>query len=156
MIIRRLGPEDRDAVRDALIECGAFSAEEVRVALEMLDSGLAGEYSLPAVEIDGRVRAYACMGKATLTLGSWYLYWICVHPAFQRTGIGRVLQARLEEIVRDSGGTQLVVETSGRPDYERTRHFYLQAGFTEVGRIPDFYKPGDDCVLYCKVLGGTA
>jgi hypothetical protein len=21
------------------------------------------------------------------------------------------------------------------------------------GRIPDFYKPGDDCIIYCKTLG---
>jgi hypothetical protein len=20
------------------------------------------------------------------------------------------------------------------------------------GRIPDFYKPGDDCIIYCKIL----
>ena len=44
------------------------------------------------------------------------------------------------------------LETSGRPDYEATRRFYRAAGFTEAGRVPDFYKPGDDCVVYYKAL----
>ena len=156
MTVRELVPADREAVREALVDCGAFSPQEVSVALDMVDSGLHGDYALPAIEIEGRVRGYACIGRATLTASAWYLYWICVHPSVQGRGVGRLLQARVEEAVRHSGGDRLVVETSGRPDYDRTRHFYRQAGFTEVGRIPDLYKAGDDCVLYCKVLGGAA
>jgi ribosomal protein S18 acetylase RimI-like enzyme len=155
MNIRKLASTDRDAVREMLLVCGAFTAEEVKVALDMVDSGLAGDYALPVVEMEGRVRAYACVGKAALTASTWYLYWICVHPSVQGRGVGRRLQCCVEEVVRDSGGDRLVLETSGRPDYERTRRFYRQAGFREVGRIPDFYKPGDDCVVYCKVLGAA-
>lgn len=159
MKIRELVPEDRDSVREALIDCGgAFTKEEVRVALEMVDAGLKGDYSLLAAEIDGDVRAYACIGRAFLTASAWYLYWMCVHRSVQGAGVGRMLQARVEEFVQAAGGDRLILETSGRPDYERTRRFYRQAGFTAVGRIPDFYKPGDDCMVYCKVLGtsGTA
>jgi len=153
MTIRALVAEDRACVRDALIDCGAFSEEEVRVALEMVDAGLNGDYSLLVVEIEGKVRGYACIGPASLTASAWYLYWICVHRNVQGTGIGRMLQARVEEFVRAGGGDRLVLETSGRPDYERTRRFYRRAGFAEVGRIPSFYKAGDDCMVYCKVLG---
>lgn len=156
MIVRDLVPDDREAVREALIECGAFSPEEVKVALDMVESGLNGDYSLPAIETEGQVRGYACIGKATLTAGAWYVYWICVHPSFQGRGIGRRLQERIEEVVRAAGGDRLVVETSGRADYERTRCFYREAGFAVAGRIPGFYKPGDDCVIYCKVLQGAA
>jgi ribosomal protein S18 acetylase RimI-like enzyme len=151
--IRSVATADREDVWEMLAACGAFSAEEIRVALEMMDAGLNGEYSLVGAELDGRLRGYACVGKAALTLSSWYLYWICVHPEAQRAGVGRLLQAHIEEFVRDSGGDRLVLETSGRPDYERTRRFYDRAGFAAVGRIPDFYKPGDDCVIYLKLLG---
>jgi ribosomal protein S18 acetylase RimI-like enzyme len=154
MTIRGLTAGDRDAVREALVECRAFNDEEIQVALDMVDAGLQGDYSLTAVEVGGLVRAYACFSKAVLTVGSWYLYWICVHPAWQRAGVGRELQAAVEDAIRRAGGERIVVETSGRPDYERARRFYLRGGFTEVGRIPGFYKPGDDCVLYCKLLGG--
>jgi ribosomal protein S18 acetylase RimI-like enzyme len=143
---------DREAVRAALVECAAFSDEEVRVAMEMVESGLAGDYTLIAIETDGTFRGYACIGQAPLTLASWYIYWICVHPSAQGMGVGRRLQAQIELVVREAGGERLVLETSGRADYERTRRFYHNAGFIESGRIPEFYKPGDDCVVYSKVL----
>src|SRR5262249_54360117 len=100
MIVRDVLPEDRPAIRDALIECSAFSEEEVQVAMEMIDAGLENPYSLPAIEIEGRVRGYACIGKAPLSASAWYIYWICVHPAYQRQGVGRRLQERIEELVR--------------------------------------------------------
>jgi ribosomal protein S18 acetylase RimI-like enzyme len=71
----------------------------------------------------------------------------------QGTGIGRALQRTVEEVVRQQGGDRLVLETSGRADYDRSRRFYTRAGFTVQGCIPDFYKPGDDCIIYCKILG---
>jgi len=153
MIVRDLAPYDVEDVREALVTCGAFTAEEVRVALEMVDAGLNGDYLLPAVEIDGRVRDYACLGKAGLTQGSWYLYWICVHRGYQGRGAGRVLQQNIEQIVRTARGDRLVVETSGRPDYDRSRRFYAAAGYTVAGTVPGFYKAGDDLVIYYKVVG---
>ena len=67
-----------------------------------------------------------------------------------------ILQARVEEFVRESGGLRLVLETSGRAAYQRTRRFYEDAGFATVGRIPDFYAPDDDCVVYSKRVGTSA
>jgi ribosomal protein S18 acetylase RimI-like enzyme len=156
MTVRNLVPGDEAAVREALEDCGAFSEEEVRVAMEMVKGGLNGDYSLPAVEIDGKVRGYACIGRVPLTRAAWYIYWICVHPSAQGTGVGRRLQSHIEQLVLQAGGNRLVLETSGRADYEPTRRFYRAAGFTEAGRIPDFYKPGDDCVMYYKALEGAA
>jgi ribosomal protein S18 acetylase RimI-like enzyme len=153
VMVRDLAAADRAAVRDALIDCGAFTGDEVRVALEMVDAGLGGDYTLLAVEVAGLVCGYACVGRAHLTASSWYLYWICVHRRAQGAGVGRTLQACVEDVVRGLGGERLILETSGRPDYARARRFYRAAGFVEVGRVPDFYRPGDDCVVYCKVLG---
>jgi ribosomal protein S18 acetylase RimI-like enzyme len=158
--VRELGPGDRLQVRDALLACGAFTEEEVRVALEVLDAGLSGgldgDYPLFAAEVQGRVRGYVCVGKTPLTQGTWHLYWICVHPIAQGRGIGRALQAHAEAFVRARGGERLVLETSASPGYARARGFYDGAGYTVVGRIPDFYRPGDDCILYCKALGPAA
>jgi ribosomal protein S18 acetylase RimI-like enzyme len=152
MTVRCPAESDRQMILEALVRCGAFSDEEIRVAIEMFDSGLAGDYSLLVVETAGAVRAYACFGKASLTQRSWYLYWLFVDPAVQGTGIGRALERGVEESVRRMGGERLVLETSGRADYERSRRFYERAGFTVHGRIPDFYHAGDDCVIYCKQL----
>ncbi len=156
MIIRELLGRDRTAVHEMLVACGAFTAEEVRVALELIDEGLSGAgqhgYLFFAAEVDGEVCGYVCIGKTPMTLATWYLYWICVHPRAQRTGVGRALQVHVEAFIREKGGERLVLETSGQPAYERTRRFYAGGGSQEVGRIQDFYKPKDDCIIFCKEL----
>ena len=154
--IRQLVAEDRPAIQEMLQACGAFSQEEVRVALEVLDAGAAGgldgDYPLFAAEVNGLVRGYVCVGMTPLTSGTWHLYWICVHPSAEAQGVGRALQAHAEAFVRSRGGERLVLETSGRADYARARRFYQRAGYQAVGRIADFYKAGDDCVVFCKSL----
>jgi ribosomal protein S18 acetylase RimI-like enzyme len=147
---------DRGAIESALRGSGAFNEPEIRVALDMFEAGLAGDYSLLGIESGGELRAYACFGKAALTERSWYLYWICVDPAVHGAGFGTVLARRIEEAVQRMGGDRLVVETSGRPDYARARRFYERSGYALCGRIPDFYKPGDDCLVYCKMLGAAS
>jgi ribosomal protein S18 acetylase RimI-like enzyme len=154
--IREVVDADRKAIREMLVTCAAFTEEEVRVAMDVLADGLAGglggDYPLFAAELDRCVRGYVCVGQTPLTRGTWHEYWICVHPAAQREGIGQALQAHAEAFVRSRGGERLVLETSGRPAYARTRRFYRRAGYRRVGRIRDFYRPGDDCVVFCKEL----
>jgi len=156
VMVRPLTALDRHAVEEILVASGAFSAEEVRVALQMVNEGIAqgpvNGYVLLGVEVEVVLCGYACIGSTPLTLSTWHVYWICVHPDAQGRGVGRALQAHIEEYVRSRGGERLVVETSGRLDYQRSRQFYEAAGFRMSGRIRDYYKPGDDCVWYCKVL----
>jgi ribosomal protein S18 acetylase RimI-like enzyme len=149
LTIRPLQASDRAAVAGMLVDCGAFSDEEVRVALEMVDCG---GYVLFTAEMDGAVCAYACIDRTPLTLSTWHLYWICVHPRAQRRGVGTALQQYIEDFIRSQAGERVVLETSGRPDYERTRRFYERAGYREAGKIPGYYKPDDDCIYYFKVL----
>jgi ribosomal protein S18 acetylase RimI-like enzyme len=156
MRVRQLTFDDRDAVARILEACGVFTGEEVRVALEVVDAGLSGgidgDYPLFVVEMDGQVRGYVCVGKTPLTVSTWHLYWICVDPEVQGRGAGRALQSYAERFIRSRGGERLVLETSGQVSYERTRRFYIRAGYSEVSRIRDFYKPGDDCIVFCKEL----
>ena len=152
--IRLLRSTDRPCVEKILAACSVFSEEEIRVALEMVDAGLDGEYALLAIETDDQLDGYACFGPAPLTATSWYLYWICVRSQAQSVGVGRALQTAVEAAIRTQGGTCLVAETSGRADYAKTRRFYELGGFIEAGRIAGFYGPGDDCVILSKVLTG--
>lgn len=148
--MRRLEDSDQAAVRTMLEACGAFSEEEVRVALEIFASP---EFTQFGAELDGRLVGYICLDRIALTRSTWHVYWLCVHPEAQRRGVATALDSYAAEFVQRVGGERLVVETSGRADYEGARRFYQKAGYIEVGRIADYYKPGDDCVYYCKVLG---
>jgi ribosomal protein S18 acetylase RimI-like enzyme len=154
--IRPLVRRDRDGVREMLIASDAFSDEEVRVAMDILDAGIEGghdgDYPLFAADLDGALCGYACIGQTPLTQTTWHLYWICVHPKAQGQGVGQALQAEIERFLLPRGCERIVVETSGRAGYQRTRRFYDQAGYRVAGRIPDYYKPGDDCLFYYKEI----
>ncbi len=156
MIVRDFWPTDRSAVEDMLRACGAFTEEEIRAALQILDGWMPVEsdedFAIFVLEGEGHVQGYACISKIPLTRSTWHLYWICVHPQFQGNGAGRTLMSHVETAIRSRGGERLALETSGLPGYERTRRFYRRAGFHEVGCIRDFYKTGDDCVMFCKEL----
>jgi ribosomal protein S18 acetylase RimI-like enzyme len=88
-----------------------------------------------------------------MTEGTYDLYWIACHPARQRTGVGTALLAAMEADLRRRGARLVRVETSGTPVYQPTRAFYERAGFHETARIHDFYRPGDDLVIFTRRLG---
>jgi ribosomal protein S18 acetylase RimI-like enzyme len=152
ILIREARPADRGAIRDMLTECAAFSVEEVRVALELFDEGPTGGYAFLVAEVDAAVEGYICVGQAPLTETSWYVYWICVHPRAQRRGVADSLHREAETLVRAHGGRCMVLETSGRADYDGARRFYEHAGYEKVGRIADFYRKGDDGIIYVKYV----
>jgi D-alanine-D-alanine ligase-like ATP-grasp enzyme/ribosomal protein S18 acetylase RimI-like enzyme len=152
-------PADRGAVERIVRATGYFSEEEVAVALELVDDNLArgeaGGYSFVVASRAGEVVGYACYGKVPATRDSWDLYWIAVDPALQGQGVGAVLSARAAALVRALGGRRLYAETSGRAQYLSTRRFYEASGYEIAARLPDFYGPGDDKVIYALRLDGT-
>lgn len=152
-IVRPSRADDRAAVDAMLRACAAFTAEEVGVALDLFDEGVReSSYTLFSADEGGRVVGYVCLGRTPLTESTWYVYWLCVDPAVERRGIGRTLQEHAEVFVRTVGGHRMVLETSGRPDYHRARAFYQRLGYRLTGRIADFYRPGDDCLIYVKAI----
>ncbi|MEZ6062186.1 MAG: GNAT family N-acetyltransferase [Planctomycetaceae bacterium] len=146
---------DRHAVRRIVDSTHFFRDDETAVAVELVDEYLAkGErsgYRFVFAEIDGTVVGYACFGPIACTIGSFDLYWIAVDPKHQGCGLGRILMAETERRIRDCGGRQIYIETSGRPDYLPTRVFYERCGYTVACVLPDFYEQGDDKVVWNKV-----
>lgn len=147
---------DRDAVRDLTAATGFFSAEEVAVAVELVDAhlaqGPASGYHFIFAERDGCLEGYACFGPIPLTKSSFDLYWIAVRPDRQQFGLGRRLMDTAEARARDEGGTAMYVETSTRPQYEPTRAFYCRLGYRLAAELPDFYGPGDGQAIFAKAL----
>ena len=177
----RLAPlrlADRARVSELLIATAAFSSEEVAVALELFDSrrpepfaSLEGKLREgPAPEVpdyefigafDGeQLIGYACFGPTPATEGTYDLYWLAVDPAAQGRGAGRTLVRAVEQELAQRGGRLLVVETSSRADYLRTREFYARRGYAEAARVRDFYAPADDRIILTTRLttreGGVA
>ena len=101
-------------------------------------------------EQDGRALGYTCYGPIALTAASYDLYWIAVDKNCQGQKIGQLLLAKSEELISSSGGRQIYIETSNRPQYAPTRKFYLRCGYRQEALLKDFYAPGDDKVIYVK------
>lgn len=83
---------------------------------------------------------------------TWNLYFIAVHPDRQGEGIGGKLLSYIEQKLAERGDRLLLVETSGLPNFERTRAFYRKHGYDEEARIREFYKAGDDKIIFRKAL----
>lgn len=87
-----------------------------------------------------------------MTEGTWNLLLIAVHPDRQGNGRGSALLSHVEATLASHGERILIVETSGLPDFERTRGFYRQRGYIEEARIRNFYQAGEDKVVFVKAL----
>lgn len=157
-MIRPMTAADKAPVMDLVRATGFFRPDEVAVAEELIDVYLGQpdqkDYGI-VVSLDeaGRAAGYMTYGPTPLTVGTYDLYWMAVDPKAQGRGHGRALVEWLEAYVKDAGGRLIIIETSSVPKYEPTRRFYLGLGYPEVARIPDFYQPGDDRVIYRKVIG---
>lgn len=114
-----------------------------------------GGYFFRVYREEGRLLGFACYGPTPLTQGTYDLYWIAVDPQAQGRGIGSLLLAQVEAEMQARGGRMIVVQTSGRPDYERSRCFYEHHGYSRVAQINNYYAPGDALVVYCKRLNGA-
>jgi len=145
------------AAIEALVQrTGFFTTAEVRMAGELvearLERGYDSGYEFLIGEANGVIAGYTCYGLIEGTEGSFDLYWIAVDPTLQGGGIGRQVLEQTEAAMRAEGGTRYYAETSSTDKYAPTRKFYERAGFREVARIADFYRPGDGKVIYEKLV----
>lgn len=155
--LRPLRPGDRAPLEAVLRGTNAFDDGEVAVALELIDLGLGPPghgYEFLVAEEEGRVVGYACWGRTPCTDAVYDLYWIVVDARRQSRGTGKTLLAAVEASTRRSGGRMLLVETASKPSYAAQRAFYERCGFREVARVPDFYRVGDDKIVYALSLRG--
>ncbi len=155
-LFRGLELGDREPIEELVRRTGFFNAEEVDVAMELVDDrlahGAASHYRFLVGEVDGRVAGYACWGPIPGTLESADLYWIVVHPREQGRGVGAALLRAAEEQMAEAGRPRVYVETATRPQYAGTRGFYLSCGYRLAAELPDFYAPGDGKAVFLKVL----
>jgi ribosomal protein S18 acetylase RimI-like enzyme len=154
--IRVSAAADRESILDMLARTRFFRPDELEIAREVLDDSLAdgpeGDYKSYTIAQGSRPLGWVCWGATPCCLGTYDMYWIVVDPAVQARGLGKMLVAHCERLVRAAGGRLMVIETSGRGEYLSTRRFYLRCGYFEAARVADFYAEGDDKVMYTKYL----
>lgn len=166
-MIRTATAADQSALVELARATGLFEAEELEFFSAMmsdcfngdmpghawlvLDGELSSEDGEPSTE-DPALVGGAYFAPETMADGVWNLWFIGVHPDHQGKGHGSTLLAAVEEIVHQNGARILLVETSGTDDMELTRRFYVKANYDQEARIRDFYKAGDDKVVFRKAF----
>jgi len=158
--IRSLRPQDRSRIEEMVRSSGKFNDGEIVIALELVDEAVSkGEEAsgyLFAVLEERRegpqVKGYACYGPAPLTQGVYDLYWIVVDPKDQGKGFGRLLLGHVEQEVVKRGGRMILIETSSQESYGATIQFYERGGYQLVAQIKNFYRVGDDKLIFSKEL----
>ena len=154
-MIRPMQARDKAPVLGLIRATGFFTADEVGVAEELMDVYLdrpdQKDYGVVVVENDqGAPAGYMTWGPTPLAEDAYDLYWMAVAPSDQGKGRGKELVRWLEAEVGRRNGRVIIIETSSQPKYHGTRQFYIDLGYKEVARVPDFYRAGDDRVIYAK------
>jgi len=154
--IRPMVNSDKPEVMKILHTTPEFNTADVNVAEELIDSylnyGTNYGYYILVAEVDKIPTGYICYGRTPLTVGTWDIYWIAVSTNKQRRGVGRTLLTSAESIIKNNHGRLILIETSSKPEYGKTRLFYKNQGYEVISRIPDFYALGDDRLIFYKSL----
>lgn len=149
--IRRAVPDDLPALKALIDTVDLFPSDT-------LDDMMADYFTNPdtrdcwLTDDDNGLVSVAYYAPERLTDGTWNLYLIAIQADRQGQGRGATMMRYVENDLRARGERLLLVETSGLPDFGYQRAFYQRCGYTEEARIRDFYKAGEDKVVFWKLL----
>jgi len=157
MLVRPLKRSDRNRLEEIVRSIDNFNQADINIALELIDDVIskeqASDYVVDVLEDDdGIVQAYVCFGHTPLTQHTFDFYWMVIDSQHQRRGLGFMLFQHVEHQVRARDGKLLMCETSSLESYERVVRLYDKLGYQHVARIKNFYREGDDKLIYMKEL----
>lgn len=152
-MIRPTVPADAPRLVDLTAATGFFRPDEI----DTLGGVLADYFAGPGehacfTSANGAIDGYVYIGPEEMADRTWYVWWIAVDPAAQGRGAGRELLRFAEGEAGRRGGRVLFIETSGLPQYDSTRRFYQRNGYDREAVLRDYYRDGDDKVVFRKRL----
>lgn len=150
--IRNTIESDLEGLKDVLDSSELFPSE-------YLDEMISDYFKNPATEeiwftnvSDGKIIGLGYCTSEKLTDGTYNLLAIAVRKDLQGNGEGKKMIGFIENLLLEKGHRILIVETSSDPAFELTRKFYDQLGYRKEATIQDFWKDGEDKIVYWKKL----
>ena len=151
-------PEDRDAIAEIARRADVFNPEEEATVLELFDAYIQTSdsgYVFLSARAGDSLAGFACWGSTPLTEGTYDLYWICADRDRRERGVGR----RLFQVVEASVRRPARPDDRHRDQHRRclpSRCSFLRAyGCRQAARITDYYRPGEDLLVYVKYLSSS-
>lgn len=149
--LRSMKAADIDGVKAIIDSTELFPS----AMLDDMTAGyLAGEESQERWWVVGEreISSIVYCSPERMTQGAWNLLLLAVRADRQGQGIGRAAVGAAEVALTRAGARLLLVETSGLPEFERTRRFYRLCGYEQEARIRDYYRAGEDKIVFRKAL----
>jgi ribosomal protein S18 acetylase RimI-like enzyme len=87
-----------------------------------------------------------------LTDGTYNLLAIGVSQDSQRNGVATEMMKYIEHLLKLKDGRILIVETSSDDAQIAARKFYQKIGYTQMAVIQDFWRDGEDKIVFWKKL----
>lgn len=158
-MIRLTTPSDTSALLALAEATGLFESNQIEELAQMPNQHFSNEADSQDVwftDDDNEPVGVAYVAPERMTEGTWNLYLIAIHPDHQRQGRGAALVRHVEQMLAERGERVLLVETSGLEEFEYVCAFYRKIGYDEEARIREFYKAGDDKIIFRKALERVA
>ncbi len=150
--IRAVTKADTEALKQVVDSSGLFPSE-------YLDEMISDYFNNPDTQdiwfayIDGNIpTAIGYCVPEKLTEGTYNLLAIGVLQQSQRKGIASEMMSYIEQLLRQKDGRLLIVETSSDDAQTGARNFYKKIGYTRAAVIKDFWKDGEDKIVFWKKL----
>jgi ribosomal protein S18 acetylase RimI-like enzyme/uncharacterized glyoxalase superfamily protein PhnB len=152
--IRPIAPADTPSLVALSASSGLFKTEELGAIREMLDDyhgkNVSNGHQILTCDEGGTLLGIAYYCPKEFTDRVWELLMIAVDAARHRQGLGSAMLLAVEEAIKAAKGRLLLIETSDKSSFERTRQFYRKHGYSEVSRIPDYFTDGDGKASFVK------
>lgn len=151
VVLRPLRRANLAGVGTLIDSTGLFSSQMLtEMTAGYLTGGVAGGrwWVLDA----GEVLAVAYCAPERMADNAWDMLLLAVHADHHGRGLGRFAVAAVEHELLHAGDRLLLAQTSGLPEFAHTRAFHRACGYREEARIRDYYRAGEDRIVYTKPL----
>lgn len=150
--IRPVTKSDIDGLKNVADSSGVFPSE-------YLDEMISDYFNNPNTQDiwfayfdDNKSVAIGYCVPEKFTDGTYNLLAIGVSEDFQRKGVASQMMKYIEHLLKHKSGRILIVETSSDDAQIGARNFYPKIGYTQVGVLKDFWKDGEDKIVFWKKL----
>ncbi len=150
--IRPVTTADVDDLKLVLDSCELFPSEYLDEMISDYFNNAETEDHWFTFLIDEKPVAIGYCIPEKLTEGTYNLLAIGVSQNAQRKGVASAMMEYIEQQLKQNNGRLLLVETSSDDAQMAARKLYQKIGYKQVAVIDDFWKEGEDKIVFLKQL----
>jgi len=149
---RKATKQDIPGITQILNTIELFPPEMLKEMMEdYLNNPTSQDIWFTAIE-NGQPIGFGYCAPEKLTEGTYNLYALGVRSDVHGKGTGKHLMNFIENDLKQKGHRLLIIDTSSKEEFQKTRKFYEKLNYTKEAVIRDFWEEGDDKVTFCKKL----